>query len=185
MTIIAAMSSARSGATWVASDTLIISGNLELELGPKWVVRNSWAVGVAGHLRTMNVFSHHADSLLTNLRDVFEFTGRVRSLLGEEGFRSTKEEEGPPNFGQMLMLANSRNVWTIGPDFSITPLPDNRLWAEGSGRDLAIGAAHALQQSRSEISPREIVRLAIETAITCDAQCGGAAWIGELSATPR
>jgi ATP-dependent protease HslVU (ClpYQ) peptidase subunit len=185
MTVIAAMSSARAGATWVASDTLIISGNLELELGPKWLVRNEWAIGVAGHLRTMNIFAHHADILLKDVQNVFEFTGRVRSLLGEEGYRSVKEEEGPPNFGQMLMLANSRNIWTIGPDFSITPLPDDKLWAEGSGRDLAIGAAHAMQLSRAELSPREIVRVAIETAITCDAQCGGTAWIAELSATPR
>ena len=185
MTVIAAISSARAGATWVASDTLIISGNLELELGPKWSVRDAWAIGVAGHLRTMNIFAHHADTLLKDVRDVFEFTGRVRSLLGEEGFRSSKEEEGPPNFGQMLMLANPRNIWTIGPDFSITPLPDNTLWAEGSGRDLAIGAAHALQLCRAEISPRETIRLAIETAITCDAQCGGAPWIAELSDKPR
>jgi len=183
MTVIAAMSSAQSGATWVASDTLISSGNLELALGPKWLTRNAWAIGVAGHLRTMNIFAHHAESLFRDLHDPFDFTGRVRSLLDSEGFRSTKEEEGPPNFGQMLMLANSRNIWTIGPDFSITPIPDNTLWAEGSGRDLAIGAAHALRLSRVEISPREIVRLAIETAIACDGQCGGTAWIAELSAT--
>ena len=145
MTVIAAMSSTRSGSTWVGSDTLLLSGNLQLALRPKWIVSHNWAIGIAGHLRTMNVFVHHADDLLQQLPDAFEFTRRARDILNAEGFRTTKEEEGPPNFGQMLMLANPGNIWTIGPDFSITPLPGDTLWAEGSGRELAIGAAHALQ----------------------------------------
>lgn len=185
MTVIAAMSSTRSGSTWVGSDTLLLSGNLQLALRPKWIVGHNWAIGIAGHLRTMNVFVHHADDLLQQLPDAFEFTRRARDILNAEGFRSTREEEGPPNLGQMLMLANPGNIWTIGPDFSITPLPGDTLWAEGSGRELAIGAAHALQLSRTEISSQEIVRLAIETAITCDSQCGGTAWITELLDTMR
>jgi ATP-dependent protease HslVU (ClpYQ) peptidase subunit len=69
----------------------------------------------------------------------------------------------------------------VGPDFSVTPIADDTLWAEGSGRELAIGAAHALQRMRAETQAREIVRAAIETAISWDTQCGGTAWLAEIT----
>jgi ATP-dependent protease HslVU (ClpYQ) peptidase subunit len=182
MTVIAAMCSSLNASTWVASDTLISSGNLQLYVGPKWVMRGSWAVGIAGHMRTINIFQNHADELLRDLRDAYEFSRRARQMLLADGYLSAKNDEGPSDLGQMMMLANPRSAWTVGADFSLTQLPVDTLWAEGSGRELAIGAAHALQATCAGISAKEIIRAAVETAIARDIRCGGTAWIAELPA---
>jgi ATP-dependent protease HslVU (ClpYQ) peptidase subunit len=181
MSVIAAICSSRTASTWLASDTVSSSGNLHLVVGPKWIMRHSWGVGVAGHLRTINVFQQHADELLKDLSDPYEFARRARDLLTADGYRSGKDDAGPCEFGQMLMLANTRSVWTIGADFSLTEVPADSLWAEGSGRELAIGAAHALQATVSDISAKDLIRLAVETAVARDVGCGGSAWIAELA----
>ena len=183
MSVIAAICSSRTGSTWVASDTLVSSGNLRLSLGPKWLIREPWAAGVAGHVRTMNVFQRHPEELLKGLEDAFEFSLRARELLRADGYNSVKEDSGPCDFAQMLMVANPRGVWTIGSDFSVSPIPVDTLWAEGSGRDLAIGAAHALLLSCPTMPAKDLLSRAIATAIACDVGCGGEAWVGELAAT--
>lgn len=180
MSVIAAISSGRSGSTWIASDTMVCSGNLRQIIGPKWVVHEPWAVGIAGHLRTINVFRHHAEELLGNLADAYEFADRARALLKSDGFGETKESDGPPQFGQMMILARPDVVWTVGTDFSVMPLPADKLWAEGSGRDLAIGAAHALLSVQSELPEEAVVQHAVETAIAYDSICGGSVWLKEL-----
>jgi ATP-dependent protease HslVU (ClpYQ) peptidase subunit len=185
MSVIAAMCSSRTASTWVASDTLVSSGNLRLSVGPKWLIRDSWAVGVAGHVRTINVFQRHAEELLKGLGDAYEFSRRARDLLRADGYGSAKEDLGPCDFGQMLMVATPHGVWTIGSDFSVSPIPVDFLWAEGSGRDLAIGAAHALRESCPEISAKDVLRRAVETAIACDVGCGGEAWVSEIAASER
>ena len=64
-------------------------------------------------------------------------------------------------------------------------LQADSLWAEGSGRDLALGAAYGLASSDVDVPESEIVQRAVEAAIVHDANCGGSAWCTELrSATP-
>lgn len=157
------------------------SGDLKLIVGPKWILREPWAIGVAGHLRTINVFQHHAGMLLGDLPDAYEFARRARDLLKSDGYGEGKDTDGPPQFGQMALLARPDAVWTIGADFSVMPLPLDRLWAEGSGRDLAIGAAHALVSVHCGLPERDVVRHAVETAILYDSNCGGGCWLEELS----
>ena len=162
---------------------MVCSGDLRLAIGQKWIVREPWAVGVAGHLRTINIFHQHADTLLGTLPDAFEFARRARDLLKSDGYGEGKDTEGPPQFGQMFMLACPDRVWTVGADFSVMPLPPDKLWAEGSGRDLAIGAAHALVSAHGGYSEKDIVQQAVETAIIYDSGCGGAPWLRELVGT--
>jgi ATP-dependent protease HslVU (ClpYQ) peptidase subunit len=180
MSVIVALCSSRSGSTWIASDTMVVSASLTLNIGPKWIIRGPWAVGVAGHLRTINVFQHNADELLGELPDAYEFARRARDLLKSDGYGEGTDTNGPAHYGQMLMLAHPDKVWTIGADFSVMQLPADTLWAEGSGRDLAIGAAHALRSVQGGLSDRDVVRQATETAIAFDSICGGTPWLAEL-----
>ena len=182
MTVLAAMHCSHSRSTWLASDTASSSGDLRLLVGPKWIVRGPWALGVAGHLRTMNLFEHHADSLFADLQGAYDFSQKARDLLRADGYVSAKEDTGPLEFGQALMLAHATGVWTVGSDFSFSPIPADTFWAEGSGRDLAIGAAHALNAASIAVPAREVVRLAVEAALAYDFLCGGPAWIAELTA---
>jgi ATP-dependent protease HslVU (ClpYQ) peptidase subunit len=182
MSVIAALCSTRTGTAWIGSDTMACSGTLRQDSGPKWVIRRPWAVGVAGHLRTINVISESADELLGNLSSPHDFAQRVRDLLRADGYREVKDDEvGPLQFGQMLMLARPDKSWTIGADFSVLELPADRLWAEGSGRDLVLGAAFGLQCTGMKHSDSEIVERALEAAILWDVSCGGIPWCAELS----
>lgn len=180
MSVIVALCSSRSESTWIASDTMVVSASLTLSIGPKWIVREPWAVGVAGHLRTINIFQHHADALLGDLPAAYEFARRARELMKSDGYGEGEDSSGPAHYGQMLMLARPDAVWTIGADFSVMQLPTDTLWAEGSGRDLAIGAAHALRSVQSALSDRDVVRHATEAAIAYDSICGGPMWMAEL-----
>lgn len=182
MSVIAAVQVAHEGPTWIGSDTLVTSGNLRLELGTKWIVRGEWAIGVAGHMRAINVIDHQASQLLSDVSGPYVLADRLRNLLQQDGFRAGTEEHGPLEFGQSLMLAHRNGVWGIGADFSTIALPPGRLWAEGSGRDLAIGAAHALAVCGVPPSPDEILRRALETAIMFDVGCGGRPWVFCLGA---
>ncbi len=181
MSIIAAHHDAHRRSTWIGSDTLACSGSLRLPFGPKWVVRRPWAIGIAGHLRTVNLVDRHAGELMNQVSGPYELADRLRDLLKRDGFREGTEERGPMEFGQTLLLAHCNGVWTLGTDFSTVAVPSDQLWAEGSGRDLAIGAAHVLAHVIPQ-EPAEIVRRAIETAIDLDIGCGGHAWVFELTA---
>jgi ATP-dependent protease HslVU (ClpYQ) peptidase subunit len=181
MSIIAALHHAGRGSTWIGSDTLVCSGSLKLPFGPKWVVRRPWAIGIAGHLRAVNVVDRYAAELTNQVSGPYELADRLRDLLKRDGFREGAEERGPLEFGQTLLLAHADGVWTLGSDFSTVAAPPDQLWAEGSGRDLAIGAAYILTSMR-QLEPAEIVRRAIETAVAFDVGCGGHAWVFDLAA---
>ena len=180
MSVIAAICSSKSGSTWIASDTNVCTANLKQDIGPKWIVRNPWAVGVAGHLRTINVFRQHADELLRDLPDAYEFATRARDVLKSDGYGDGKEGDGPFRLGQMLILARPDAIWAVGADFSVMQLPADKLWAEGSARDLAIGAAHALVTVHAGLAEKEVIRHAVATGILYDSTCGGDPWLKEI-----
>lgn len=182
MSVVATLCSSRTGTTWIGSDTMVCSGNIRRIIGPKWVVRWPWAVGIAGHLRTINVVRQCTGELLENLSDAYEFAERAREFLRKDGYHDAKDNEGPLNFGQMLMLARPDKAWAVGTDFSVLELPVDTLWAEGSGRELALGAAYGLQCAGSTLPERNILEHALEAAILHDATCGGNAWSAELRA---
>jgi hypothetical protein len=78
------------------------------------------------------------------------------------------------------MLARPDRTWAVGADFSVLELPVDTLWAEGSGREIALGAAYGLQSTDSKLSEGSILQRAVEAAILYDAACGGDAWSAEL-----
>lgn len=183
MSVIAAMTCSATGSTWIGSDTLMCSATLRQIVGPKWIRHSPWALGVAGHLRALNLFQHNAAELLGNLDGPFEFAGRARELLKADGFTTeTNGSGGPIVYGQMLILARPGAVWAIAADFSVMALAPDRLWAEGSGRELAVGAGHALVNSGFDLAADDIVRRAVETAIAYETSCGGEAWVDRLTA---
>ena len=170
------------GGTWIGSDTTVCSDNIRQSFGPKWTVRPPWAIGVAGHLRAANVLFRGADALLQGLSDPDEFALRARAHLQADGFHGAADERGPVDLSQIVMLAHPEGVWSIGADFSVLPVPPGELWAEGSGREVALGAGYALLRAGSGMGGGEILRRTLEAAIALDITCGGEAWTCELTA---
>ncbi len=180
MSVIVALPADGDRPTWIGSDSMVHAGSLRLT-GRKWVVQGPWAVGVAGHLRTVNLIEQHAGDLFTDVADAFDFSCRMRAVLQQDGYQDAEDGRGPVELGQSFLLARQSGVWTIGNDFSVIRIPAGQLWAEGTGRELALGAAHALMAVRPRPSESEIVRAAIEAAIAFDSSCGGPVWIEQLA----
>ena len=184
MSVILAYCAAPRGATWIASDTMAMSGTLRLDCGAKWILHGAWAAGVAGFLRSANLMAENKARLLDGLEGPLDFAERTQQLFRSDGYREERDERGPGNLGQVMMLATPGSVWIVGGDFSVAEIPHARLWAEGSGREIAIGAGHALTGQRPALGAAEIVRRAMEATLEFDTTCGGRIWMAELAPAP-
>jgi len=180
MSVIIALRAKDGLSTWVGSDTMITGGTLRQHFGPKWLLRGPWAIGVAGHLRTVNLVEHNLDALVLDLKDPHDFALRMREAMKSDGYNGNTDEVGPLAFGGAIILASAAGAWVIGSDFSITPIAPGSAWSEGSGRELTIGAAHALLSLSPSLAPEDIVARALGAAMALDLNCGGQSWIRQL-----
>jgi ATP-dependent protease HslVU (ClpYQ) peptidase subunit len=184
MSVILAYSATPRASTWIASDTMAMSGTLRLDCGSKWILHGAWAAGVAGFLRSANLMEESKARLLDGLEGPLDFAERAQLLFRGDGYREERDERGPGNLGQVMMLATAGAAWIVGGDFSVAAIPPAELWAEGSGREIAIGAGHALTRQRPALGAAEIVRRATEAALAHDTTCGGTIWMAELAHAP-
>jgi ATP-dependent protease HslVU (ClpYQ) peptidase subunit len=181
MSVIAVLRTSDGSSTWVGSDTLVCNGCLKQDFGPKWIVHEPWAIGVAGHLRTVNLIERNIETLAGGLKDAYEFASRARDAMKSDGYHGDTDERGPIGFGGTLVLASAAGAWVIGSDFSITPIAPGAAWAEGSGREIALGAIHALQSLQVRLAPDDILRRAIDAAMALDMNCGGRTWVQQVA----
>ena len=105
MSVIAALTCSTSGSTWIGSDTLMCSATLRQIVGPKWIRHRPWALGVAGHLRALNLFQYHAAELLGDLSHPFDFATRARELRA--GARAASHSS---RSGSMIVGITSRST---------------------------------------------------------------------------
>lgn len=177
MTIIVALHDPKAKCTWIGADRLISAGGplMSLYHSEKWSRYGDWAAGMAGNFRTNVLVQNNAEGLFSDLSGEFEFTNRLKALFIEDGY-STDTDEGPKSYGGSAILVNASGVWSIGPCFEVQAITPSELYAEGSGRKYAFGAATALQGGDAET----IVRKAVEAAIRYDPYCGGEPWIERL-----
>lgn len=157
--------------TYFGSDRqLTING---MPMGPriKWVRHNGWACGVAGHGRTLDLMERFKSDLL-EIENPFDFTENVRAMMGEFDFGSDAAESGlgAPVYGQHFMLASRDGLWDIDMSLCAFKVPDNTLWACGSGQDYALGAAYLAPRLTDD--PRDQLREMILAATKYDPSTG-------------
>lgn len=160
---------------------MVTGGSLKQEYGPKWLLQDPWAIGVAGHLRTVNLVERNRKTLLLDLKDAFDFGLRMREIMTADGYRGNTEEFGPLAFGGAIILATAASASVIGSDFSITPIAPGRGWAEGSGREVTMGALHALLSLSPPLDPESVITLALDAAMALDVNCGGQSWVRQIA----
>lgn len=181
MSVIVALRTADGRCTWLGCDTQVSGGNLKQDYGPKWLIREAWAIGIAGHLRTVNLVEHHLGSLVRDLGVPYDFALRVREVMKADGYHGDEEEPGPLTLGGALILARSDGAWVIEADFSITPIAPGAAWAEGSGREVCMGALHALLALDGGLAPGDIVQRALDATTALEINCGGRTWTHQLA----
>lgn len=174
MTIICALH--EKGRVWIGSDSLVTGADVVLGNAEKWVERDGWAIGSAGHYRTNCLLSRNADALFKHLDGQDDFVERVRELIRDDDY-TPDDESGPKAYGQNFILAHRSGVWSVSISFSLVQISEGRLWAEGSGWELGIGAGNLENERRSA---ENRVRAAVYAAINNSVYCGGEIMVREV-----
>lgn len=138
----------------------------------KWLVEDGWALGIAGDARA-GALGQRA-GLFDRLGNdpAWSIATTLRKALQADGWH-TKDNAGARCFDICMLIASAGGVWAAFDCLTPIAMPAGQFVAIGSGRQLAMGAAHALRGR----SPRQVVRRAVEAAIAHDTACGGEPWI--------
>ncbi len=93
-----------------------------------------------------------------------------------------EKESGPfGNLDSTFLVANRSGIYYVGPDMSVTQV--QRYFAIGSGAQFALGALHALHDSR--LGAEAVARRAVAAAIAFDTYCGGEAQLFRVARRGR
>lgn len=166
--------------TWIGSDRRTCLGGQVADFTPKWTVApcGRKAIAYAGPGRGIHLVQEF-QARLFGARDPYDVAARLRQLIQEDGWTPSTEAGDPSHYGGSAIYAQDDGVWYIACDFVVIPIPPGRLWADGSGRDYAQGAAHALT-ILGTTDGGALVRTAIEAACANDRYCGGAPFLDLL-----
>jgi len=93
-----------------------------------------------------------------------------------------EKEAGPfGNLDSTFLVAGRAGIFYVGPDMSVTKV--KHYFAIGSGAQFALGALHALHDSK--LGAEAIARRAVEAAVAFDTYCGGEALIHRIAGGAR
>ncbi len=133
-------------------------------------------IGAAGSARLDNLIMSSAKNFGT-AKSPYEIADLIKRAVIADTWKETKDEDGEPqSYNIDLLLICDGNIYRIGSDFSVTPIPEFTFVAAGSGENLALGAAFATKNKK----PKEILKVAIQAAIKHDPNCGGTFIIDEI-----
>lgn len=160
---------------FIGADSQAVNCGTKMPGVRKWIVREPWAVAVAGDMRAINVVARDADTILENPAGAMTVADRVRQALRDDGFVPEGcNDGGAQNLAQQMIIAHPGGVWSLGAGFDVVEVPDRMLWADGSGRGFAIGAGYALMPGADTVDDVEqVVRRALEAAAAFDNHTGG------------
>lgn len=133
-------------------------------------------IGAAGSARLDNLIMSSAKNFGT-AHSPYEIADLIKRAVLADTWKETKDEDGEPqSYNIDILLICDSNLYRIGSDFSVTPIPEFTFVAAGSGENLALGAAFATKNKK----PKEILKVAIQAAIKHDPHCGGTFVIDEI-----
>ena len=89
-----------------------------------------------------------------------------------DGFDIGETDEGLKRYcGSGLIVHKSGAAWDFDNSFCLSDVPSGVFWAQGSGMDIAIGAAEALKSNNP--TAEELTRRAVEITVAKDVDCPG------------
>jgi len=140
-----------------------------------WLKMGNWAIGVSGESSQQDLLSMEQDMFVKIENDPLAIAHKIREYFMGLGVSET-DDEAHPTFGIRCILAHkSGEIWDLDGRMAVTKITKNRLWARGSGMDFALGADHAIQPLKAEISIENRVRISTQAAISNDVSCPGEA----------
>jgi ATP-dependent HslUV protease, peptidase subunit HslV len=136
---------------------------------------NGSVLGIVGWSAISDIVEHLITTnpklfQLTNSMEILGTLLQLHSKMKETYFIETKEEDDQPVESNQLdmLIINKSGVFDICSYRSVTDIAT--FWAIGSGRRLALGAMHAVYDSRA--SAKVIVETGVRAAAAFDKSCG-------------
>lgn len=124
-----------------------------------------------------NIIQSNRNKILTNIKYPEDFVNKLIKVFDEYDTGISGHEDFVKNYGQNMLLCRKNGaVYHIDPLLAISEIPENVLWAEGSGADFAVGAGFASTDKSSE----ERIKLAVGAAIEYSTSCGGSIFYKKL-----
>jgi len=166
--------------TWIAADQMVSGDGIKSGPVQKWTLGpGGYAIGAAGSARTLNLLDDEGDRLMRGNPTPGQVVMRLRAALEHYGFApGIPGGVGPQIWGQNIILASPVGLWALDQSFFIWPIQSGQLWADGSGRDFAIGAGH---MTRDHEDPAYRVVSAVEAASTYDENSGMGVFVHHLT----
>lgn len=183
MTTICAVLDQEGGPTWIGSDGLCLSTGtkMPLPIGSKWAGAHGWAFGHAGNLRVGQYMRARRYELLRDLRGIDDLCDRVMQLWKDLDL-TPDGDEGTKCYAQALVVCGPEHldwpVWAVGPSCEWIPIRRGELWADGSGRAFALGAAHAIGDI---VDSKTLIYSALSAAARYDDGSDEPIWVGRLT----
>ncbi len=133
--------------------------------------RDSW-IGSVGAAMAKQMFlqalqSNNKEFSLHGTENIYITMLKIHKILKKDHYllasnRASKVESSQLN----LLIANSSGIFGVSPDRYVADY--SRFWANGSGKNFALGA---MEQAYEKYSASEIARIGIEAACEFDKHC--------------
>lgn len=137
-----------------------------------WIRFGNWVLGITGSSAVQSLLAYEMRDYDSD--DVFALIGHFRKLFSEHYIGSKGDDDNVCSYGIYCILANrDGRVWDMTECLSLSEIPTDTLWAQGSGADYAVGADYAIRTLGSDLPDSDRVRLCVEAAINNDIHCVG------------
>ena len=171
MTILAVIDDPQNNVIWVGSNGRATLGNL---VGPsvdkKWFAREGWLIGITGSGPKLEALSAMSEDFPKDTAQPFEIVQFMKKTY--DGFDIGESDDGLKRYcGSGLLVHKSGAAWDFDNSFCLTEIPSGDFWAQGSGMDIAIGAAEALKPYG--LATKELVTRVVEVTTAKDVDCPG------------
>jgi len=184
----------KNGELLVAADTLTSFGHTKVppvlhaaekvrRVGASFLATTGW--GLYENILD-DVIARRKNIRLGSREQIFAFFLRLWNDLHKKysfvNDQIDEKEAGPfGNLDSTFIIAGRAGIFYVGPDMSVTRV--KHYFAIGSGAQFALGALHALHNSK--LDAETIARRAVESAIAFDTYCGGEAQIHRVAGGAR
>lgn len=166
----------KDGRVAIAADTLTISGNTKINAKykrerDKIIKHGDTYIGLVGdvahhHVLKSIIANHKSRLSFAGAAAIFETFRALHSILKDEYFINTSEEEHDPYESSQLSLviANPQGIFEVGSWREV--MEYERFWATGSGMQYALGAMFAAYDT--EASAEQIAELGVTAGCEFD-----------------
>ena len=178
MTIICAISDPAANKVWLGCNSGSLIGDVILpHHGTKWLRFTNWAVALSGAGVAHDILNLERAKFPNQTTDINQVITFIRASFAKNELGEAKE--GSKFYDVSGLIAHSSGeLYGFDNRLALSRIPDDTMWASGSGMEFALGADAALKNKGFPAEER--IEIAVLTAIDLDCGCPGEPMIESL-----